>query len=1022
MSDSAAKAEARGQVARLVAAFKQNESDYVSATSTYNETQARTEFISPLLAAFGWDVGNSKGHQLALREVIEEPTVEVGEERGSKRPDYELRLARQRKLFVEAKKPSIRIDNDPTPAFQIRRYGFSASLPISILTNFRHLAIYDCGTAPHETDAANVCRKLLVACDEFDARFDDLWPLLSRGSVYSGEFDRRFEVAATRGGAEQFDDLFLQQVRGWRESLAADIHRNTQGLTSGELTYAVQLFLSRIIFLRICEDRDIERYETLRELDGNATFDALMDQLRRADEFYDSGLFRLIDDTQLGVRISDATLGTIIGELYYPASPYTFAVVEPEVLGEIYEHFLGDVIEIAGGGVEIVNKPEVRESGGVVPTPRYIADVIAERTLRPHLEGKSPTELDGFTVADICCGSGALLLAAYEILLDHYLKWYLDNDRDAHAGHFIYEGVAEQWYLTFGERRRILVAHIRGVDIDPNSVEITQFSLLLKLIEGETADALHQFVERTRSAALPALDAAIRCGNSLISLPEWRIAAGDAPDDEQINPFDWEAEYPDEMGRGGFDAVIGNPPYIRIQNMARYSPDEVEFFRRPDSPYSTAELDNFDKYFLFIERSIELANEAGRVGMIVPQKFMTIQSGRALRRLVSGGRLLDEIVHFGTKQVFGANASNYTCILVMDRSTCDTVRIERPERLESWRYGEPSSVDLVSANDLDEEPWRFANAETSAVFDRIKTAFPNELGALADIFVGVQTSADKIFIFEAIGETATTRTLRWDDRDWEIERAILRPSLRKVPLRSFQRPEANSWIIFPYEIARDAEGQERAHLIQPRNMAKQFPGCWAYLNARRTELEARNIVGGAAAERQWYQYGRSQSLTRFDGEKIILPVLSLGPSYAYDDRNIIVTGGGNGPYYLIRSRPGADVSNHYLLAVLNHQLTEAFVRTNTSAFLGGYYSHGRQFIETLPIPVPDGETRAEIEGLVVQLMGRLDALHSARIPQQRAQLNRSVGDLRQRIERIVNRAFGLSEDELAIVNAVPLPD
>ena len=142
VSDSVPKAEARAQVAGLVAAFKRNEGDYVSVA--YNETQARTDFISPLLAAFGWDVHNAKGHQLALREVIEEPSVEVGEERVNKRPDYELRLARQRKLFVEAKKPSIRIDMDPAPAFQIRRYGFSASLPISVLTNFRHLAIYDC--------------------------------------------------------------------------------------------------------------------------------------------------------------------------------------------------------------------------------------------------------------------------------------------------------------------------------------------------------------------------------------------------------------------------------------------------------------------------------------------------------------------------------------------------------------------------------------------------------------------------------------------------------------------------------------------------------------------------------------------------------------------------------------------------------------------------------------------------------------------------------------------------------------
>ena len=125
--NDAAKAEARAQLAELVAAFKRNEGDHVSAA--YNETQARTDFISPMLRVFGWDVGNERGHQLAVREVIEEPTVEVGEERVNKRPDYELRLARQRKLFVEAKKPSIPIDRDGAPAFQIRRYGFFRESP-----------------------------------------------------------------------------------------------------------------------------------------------------------------------------------------------------------------------------------------------------------------------------------------------------------------------------------------------------------------------------------------------------------------------------------------------------------------------------------------------------------------------------------------------------------------------------------------------------------------------------------------------------------------------------------------------------------------------------------------------------------------------------------------------------------------------------------------------------------------------------------------------------------------------------
>lgn len=476
------------------------------------------------------------------------------------------------------------------------------------------------------------------------------------------------------------------------------------------------------------------------------------------------------------------------------------------------------------------------------------------------------------------------------------------------------------------------------------------------------------------------------------------------------------------MGRGGFNAVIGNPPYIRIQNMAKYSPDEVGFFRNSDSPYSTAEQDIFDKYLLFVERSIGLVNDNGRIGVIIPHKFMTIQSGRVLRRLISEGRLLDEVVHFGAKQVFGTDASNYTCILILDRSTSDTVRIERPKQLNSWRYGKSGSVDIVSADELDENPWPLADTETSALFDRIRATFPDELGAVAEIFVGVQTSADKIYIFEATSETATTCNLRWDDRDWTIERGILRPSLLDVRLQPFERPKANTWIIFPYDLVQNTEGRVRAHLIQPTDMAKRFPGCWAYLEARRAKLESRNIVGGLATERQWYQYGRSQSITKFGGEKIILPILSRGPNYAFDDRDILVTGGGNGPYYLIRCKPNTDISNHYLLAVLNHQLSEAFVRTSTSVFRGGYYSHGKQFIETLPIPIPNNDSKAQIEALVGHLIDKQDALGLARTPQQRTQLIRSIDDLKLQIEHLINGVFGLSEDDLAVVNAVPVPD
>ena len=1017
MTSQEAKVAARNRVAELVDNFRLNEVDYLS--TAYNEAQARTDFITPLLEALGWDVHNAQGKPLRLREVVEEATVEVGEEKSTKKPDYELRLARQRKLFVEAKKPSVRIDHDRPSAFQARRYGYSGSLPISVLTNFHQLAVFDCQVVPAETDEAHVARLQLLTYDRFLDHFDELWETLARDTVYSGEFDRKFAVGVTRHGAEQFDDFFLRQVQTWRERLAVDIHENSPDLTPNELTYAVQLFLCRIVFLRVCEDRDIEKYETLKNLDAGDTFNALIGELRRADGFYDSGIFRLLDDEPLGIRISDDTLRSIILDLYYPQSPYTFSVVETEVLGQIYEQFLGEVIDVSGGAIEVVRKPEIREGGGVVPTPQYIVDSIVERTLIPAIEGKAPSDLEDFTSADICCGSGTFLLSAYQALLEHHLSWYLANEPGGNIGQTIYEVAGGQWQLTFQEKRRILLEHIRGVDVDSNAVEVTRFSLLLKLIEGETAEGLRDYVATHGEPALPPLEGVVISGNSLVSHGEWEAALGNMPAElvPGINPLTWATEFPDEMGREGFDVILGNPPYVRIQNMATYSPEEVDFYQNPASPYSTGSQDNFDKYALFIERALSLLRPGGRLGFIVPHKFMTIQSGRTLRRLIARERVLEEIVHFGAKQVFGAGTANYTCILVFDRHGRERVNFELVGPLEEWRYGHPGPLTEIPADELSEEPWQFVDEETRTLFTRIRGLFPNRLGELAEVFVGVQTSADSTYIFKSVAEDAETVTLRWNGRDWPVERGILRPCLLDAALHAYARPEANTWMIFPYEL----EPGGRARLIPPDELAIRFPVCWEYLNVRRAELEQRSITGGRAAERQWYQFGRSQSLTKFDGPKIILPILSLEARYSYDDTNVMVTGGGNGPYYMVRPRPEALVSNHYLLAVLNHPLSEAMVRTNTSVFHGGYYSHGKQFIGNLPIPVPAEPEIRVVEGDVADLIDTLDAIKDSRTPQERVVRMRQANMLRGRIEDHVSAFFGLSEEEMEVIRAVPSP-
>ena len=1015
--------DARQKVIELVHRFKANETAYISPASHYNETEVRSQFICPLFQALGWDVYNEKGAPLDLREIIQEATVEVGQEKLSKKPDYEFRLARQRKFYVEAKKPSIRIENDKSSAFQTRRYGFSAGMPISILTNFHKLAIYDCISVPSKEDDPRIGRLKLYSYEELESHFDELYDTLSREAIYAGNFDRIYGVDVKRQGVVQFDEYFLSQVKSWRERLAIDIHSRNKDLTTTEITYIVQRLLNKIIFLRICEDRDIEKYETLKSLDEHGIYEDLKNLLRQADKKYNSGLFNLIDDPSMKIVIGNNALISIIKELYYPQSPYTFSVVEASVLGDIYELLIAHEIVLDNrSNLTLVEKPEVKASGGVFSTPKYIVDSIVERSLTPIVTGKTLAELAPLHIADVCCGSGVFLLAAYDYLLNYHLNWYLKDGIAKHNGKEIYEIGQGEWRLFLYQKRQILQNNIFGIDIDGQAVEVTRFSLLLKLIEDETNESIISHLSYYKEQALPALDNHIKCGNSLICHNQFQKYNESASDEllELINPFDWDKEFPAIFLKGGFDVIIGNPPYVRIQNMVGYSPEEVKFYQSAVSGYTCAVNDNFDKYALFVEQSLSLLCQNGTLGYILPHKFFTIKSGQNLRKLISNGKHLRKIVYFGVQQVFGKKSTTYTCILLLTKNPNIEFSVEIVDDLKTWRYSKHGTEQTHQTNALDEHPWTFVKDNARLLFDRLRKEHPIRLQTVAEIFVGVQTSADKIYIIHP--EKSATKTVTFVDiegKKWTIESDILRPSLLDVPLYPFSKPDSNTFIIFPYKIKNND-----AALYTPREMRMFFPKTWKYLNAHKAKLMDRNIQGGT--KETWYRYGRSQSLTKFNSEKIIMPILSKEPRYAYDDRNILVTGGGNGPYYLIRPRKEMHLSLFFLQAILCHPVIEAMVRASSSVFRGGYYSHGKQFLESLPIPDIDFRNASmkynhnQIVLLAEKLIAINEKIKSSTIPKQR---NVHEGQRRHftvRINKLVEALYGLSPADIEAAESVQI--
>lgn len=1012
------KKNARGALETLLRQYETRRGEVIKAGSAYNETQLRNDYLNPFLRLLGWDVDNQKGAPQHLREVVHEANVDVEEndELTTKNPDYALRVGSERKLFVEAKKPSVRIESSKEPAFQVRRYGWNAGMTVSVLSNFDKLAVYDCRYPPNAEDEAHVARVRIYDHTEYLERFDEIYELLSRDSVYEGSIEEHFPDDGTDAEKQSFDSYFLRQIESWREYVAVDLIRNNSSLDQDELNFLVQRLLNRIIFLRVCEDRDLETYEQLK---GVTTYDGLKRLFLEADERYDSGLFDFIDDRlSLGIKVSAEVLITIFRELYFPNSPYNFAVVEAGILGQIYELFLGREILIGeAGSLKVAEKPEVVASSGVIPTPKYVVDEIVRRTLDPLCEGASLEEVAQIRICDVCCGSGVFLLAVFEYLLNHYRERYIaqGQQRDAEK---IYEGEGHTWHLTLPEKRRILLNSIYGVDIDPQAVEVAKFSLLLKVLEGESTAAVDAYLKKGLRA-LPNLKNNIKCGNSLVDRGYFGLFHEALTDDtllRQVNPFDWDDEFPHVAASGGFDAIVGNPPYIRIQNMVRYSPSEIDYYRSDEAGYQTAGRDNFDKYYLFIERSMKLLKAGGLLGYIVPHKFFTIKGGKQLRRTITQGDHLHEIVHFGVEQIFPGR-STYTAILILRNEARSEFTVERVGDVDAWRVTKQSPRIEYEAEEVSEEPWVFVSREARAAFQKMKRGRHQRLDAVANIFVGLQTSADAVYIIRPneILEKGDHIVFKKSGRRWEVEASILEPCLYDAILRPFSQVQANAEIIFPYRIQ-----SGRAVLYSESEMNKHYPLCWQYLLEHKDQLEARSITGGKTV--RWYQYGRSQSLTKFDGqEKLIWSVLALDAPYAFDGRNIMFTGGGNGPYYSLRPKNSSAVSIYYLLAVLSHPVVEAMVKVRSSAFRGGYYSHGKQFIRNLPIRTideKDAKQRTMYRRIVedsrehIKVQGKLLV---ERVPTRRRLLETQRTTLRGRIQDAVTQLYGLDQEDLVAV-------
>jgi hypothetical protein len=1036
---------APAKIIELMEKFERDQDIYRS--SQYNETELRTEFINPFFEALGWDVYHKHECRADKREVKEEDAIDV--EGKIKSPDYSFRLFEKRKFFVEVKRPSVNIESGVYPAYQIRRYAWSADLAISILTDFEEFSVYYCRARPSKDDKSTKSRLLYFRYDQYAEKWPEISALFSRDAVLEGSLDKYVQSLPQKRGEKRVDAALLDDISEWREMLAKSIARHNPLLDTVSLNYAVQTIIDRIIFLRICEDRGIERYLRLKDLlSGDRVYPRLCELFLQADDRYNSGIFHFgkepgrdnPDTITPGLVIDDETLKNIIKRLYFPESPYEFSVLPAEILGQIYEQFLGKVIRLDESHNALVeDKPEVKKAGGVKYTPAYIVEYIVQNTIAPLLKEKTLQEAAALRVLDPACGSGSFLIVAYQHLLDWHKEWYIQNlvplmesgrmseikrllpapaapatgkrGRSREPELPIYQWRGEEWKLTTAERKRILLNSIYGVDIDRQAVEVTKLSLLLKVLEGENEETISKQLKLFAERALPDLSRNIKCGNSLIGWDILKDNPGLGPEEiARINPFDWEREFPEVFLKGGFDVVIGNPPYIRIHNLVDFYPQEVRYIQKT---FPTARFGKVDIYVPFIEKAQSLLNPRGKLGFIVPDKFMRADYGIELRRFIAERKALDKVIDFGHAQVFDG-VTTYTCLLFLSGGSAK----EFYAGVNSY-FLDPQVFlrDIIFESQpiavLTEDTWSLSNSLESTILnklDNLGTVLP-EFAKL--LVTGVKTGANRIFIFELVKNNGPTCLVKQDEGEElvELECDILFPYWKAESMKRYYQTSAHRLLLYPYRLV---DGKTK--LIPQTEMENTYPLTWEYLNKHKDTLESRQK--GKLKGESWYGLSFASDLRMFLAQKIVTPTLATLNSFTIDSNNHFFPQGAGGGCGIV---PVPEQSALYMIGILNSSLTTFYFQLISSRFQGGFFAYEPRYLTRIPIKSINNDDPVDVSrhdrmvALVEQMLALHKQLPETSTPHEKTALQRRIEATDVQIDALVYELYGLTEEEIRTV-------
>ncbi len=856
-------------------------------------------------------------------------------------------------------------------AAELMSYSYNKDAPWLILSDLSLITVFNVLESVKISPARRSPR--------FSIRFDDLlvsthelenW--LGFEAVKEGnlaELDQK--IRRTRGVALPVTDKLFEQMRRWRMELIEEI-TSRSSLTPNEADILVNRLLNRLVFMRVCEDRGFGEQPSLELITGNSNssqgnrqlLEQVRSSFRKYHERYNTELFKLSDVDSFS--FPEDTLARIISGLHSPGFPsvkYDFSVIDADILGAMYEQYVRlraawqAPATIASDNVQQSFLPVPRTTlvtggkvTGIYYTPKYIVEHIVQQTVG-HWFKSTPASIETApSVLDMSCGSGSFLLAAYQRIVD---RLSANNS------------------LAIGEKHRLLTRCIFGVDRDPRAVEIARLNLWL--------------IGLNSRVSLPDLSTNILVGNSLLD----PAVQGDSAtlqlffgtDWQQRKPILWKNDFPEQMAAGGFDIIVGNPPYVRIQNMK----DQLE--KRFYAEYFGAATGSFDLSVAFLEMALNLLKPGGVAGLIVSNALLKSNYAEHLRKRLIQDRVLRHVVDFTDQLVFrGVGA--YTCLIFLQKPGPSSPKATSIFRLRSipalqLRRSEENEVydkQMVSGSvenrRLGSGPWVLVPDREQRLRDKLAKGRP-KLGELVRIFQGIKTGRDKAFILH-VTRSIPERGLvmahsELTNKEHSFELALMKPLIKGGHMRRFHLVPSDLMILLPYRGTK---------LITEDTLREKYEHAWNYLGQVKSDLLSRStkVAKGDWGSR-WYAFSRPQNLSLFPKPKIVTPDIAAEASFAYDeDDGLYFSGGVAGGYGLAMTSD--KVTPQFLTGLLNSSLLDWYFQPGAARFQEGYFLYESRFLRNQPIETyyddkdSPKEIAVEVVSIVRQVMEAKKNLHA----------------------------------------------